>query len=163
MTQRAWTSPNPPDVCRDFWTWPTKRSTTEAPDQSAAKECAMQLNPYLTFNGQCEAAIKFYAKVLGGKIEAMMTYGGSPMAEQTRSEWRNKRASDAPPDRYEAMKGIMVTLGIDDPAEAERIFHVLSENGTVQMPIQETFWARRFGMLVDQFGTPWMVNCEKAA
>jgi len=67
------------------------------------------------------------------------------------------------PDRYEAMKGIMVTLGIDDPAEAERIFHVLSENGTVQMPIQETFWARRFGMLVDQFGTPWMVNCEKAA
>ena len=57
----------------------------------------------------------------------------------------------------------MVTLGIDDPAEAERIFHVFLENGTVQMPIQETFWARRFGMLVDQFGTPWMVNCEKAA
>jgi PhnB protein len=135
----------------------------------------MQLNPYLTFNGQCEAAFKFYEKVLDGKIEAMMTYGGSPMAEQTRSEWRNKimharlsvgdkmlMASDAPPDRYEAMKGIMVTLGIDDPAEAERIFHALSENGTVQMPIQETFWARRFGMLVDQFGTPWMVNCEKA-
>ena len=72
-------------------------------------------------------------------------------------------ASDAPPDRYEAMKGIMVTLGIDEPGEAERIFHALSENGTVQMPIQETFWARRFGMLVDQFGTPWMVNCEKAA
>ena len=77
----------------------------------------MQLNPYLTFNGQCETAFKFYAKVLGGKIEAMMTYGGSPMAEQTRSEWRNKimharlsvgdkmlMASDAPPDRYEAMK-----------------------------------------------------------
>jgi PhnB protein len=61
------------------------------------------------------------------------------------------------------MKGIMVTLGIDDPAEAERIFHVLSENGMVQMPIQEAFWARRFGMLVDQFGAPWMVNCEKAA
>ena len=61
------------------------------------------------------------------------------------------------------MTGIMVTLGIDDPAEAERIFHVFLENGTVQMSIQETFWARRFGMLVDQFGTPWMVNCEKAA
>jgi PhnB protein len=136
----------------------------------------MQLNPYLTFNGQCEAAFEFYAKVLGGKIEAMMTYGSSPMAEQTPPGWRNKimharltvgdkmlMASDAPPDRYEAMKGIMVTLGIDDPSEAERVFHVLSENGTVQMPIQETFWARRFGMLVDQFGTPWMVNCEKAA
>jgi PhnB protein len=136
----------------------------------------MQLNPYLTFNGQCEAAFEFYAKVLGGKIEAMMTYGSSPMAEQTPPGWRNKimharltvgdemlMASDAPPDRYEAMKGIMVTLGIDDPSEAERVFHVLSENGTVQMPIQETFWARRFGMLVDQFGTPWMINCEKAA
>jgi PhnB protein len=95
----------------------------------------MQLNPYLTFDGRCEAAFKFYEKVLGGKIEAMMTYGSSPMAEQTRSE----------------------------PGEAERIFHALSENGTVQMPIQETFWARRFGMLVDQFGTPWMVNCEKVA
>src|SRR5271166_6578824 len=111
----------------------------------------MQLNPYLTFNGQCEAAFKFYEKVLGGKIEAMMTYGGSPMADQTQPEWRNKimharmtvgdkmlMASDAPPDRYEAMKGIMVTLGIDEPGEAERIFHALSENGTVQMPIQET-------------------------
>jgi len=136
----------------------------------------MQLNPYLTFDGQCKAAFNFYEKVLGGKIEAMMTYGGSPIAEQTQPEWRNKimharmivgdkmlMASDAPPDRYEAMKGIMVTLGIDEPVEAERIFHALSENGTVQMPIQETFWARRFGMLVDQFGTPWMVNCEKAA
>ena len=136
----------------------------------------MQLNPYLTFNGQCEAAFRFYENVLGGKIEAMMTFSSSPMAEQTQPEWRNKimharmsvgdkmlMASDAPPDRYEAMKGFMVTLGIDDPGEAERIFHALSEKGTVQMPIQKTFWAERFGMLVDQFGTPWMVNCEKAA
>jgi len=135
----------------------------------------MQLNPYLTFNGQCEAAFKFYEKVFGGKIEAMMTYGSSPMAEQTQPQWRSKimharmsvgdkmlMASYAPPDRYEAMKGIMVTLGID-PGEAERIFHALSEKGTVQMPIQETFWAARFGMLVDQFATPWMVNCEKPA
>ena len=136
----------------------------------------MQLNPYLTFDGRCEAAFKFYEKVLSGKIEAMMTYGSSAMAEQTKPEWRNKimharlsvgdqilMASDAPPDRYEAMKGITVTIGIDDPHEAERIFKALSEKATVQMPIQETFWAARFGMLVDQFGTQWMVNCEKAA
>ena len=134
----------------------------------------MELNPYLSFNGQCEAAFKFYEKVFGGKIEAMMTFGSSPMAEQTPPEWRNKimharmsvggktlMASDAPPDRYEAMKGIMVTLGIDDPGEAERIFRALSERATIQMPIQKTFWAERFGMLVDKFGTPWMVNCEK--
>jgi len=135
----------------------------------------MQLNPYLTFNGQCEAAFKFYERVLGGKIEAMMTFGSSPMAEQTSPEWRNKimharmtvgdqvlMASDAPPDRHEAMKGIMVTLGIDDPKEAERIFRALADKGTVRMPIQETFWAARFGMLTDQFGTPWMINCEQA-
>lgn len=68
---------------------------------------------------------------------------------------------DAPPDHYQAPKGVTVTLGIDDPAEAERVFQALSENGTVTMPIAETFWARRFGMLVDQFGIPWMVNCER--
>jgi len=127
----------------------------------------MQLNPYLTFDGRCEAAFKFYEKVLGGKIEAMMTYGSSPMAEQTPADWRNKimharltvgdkmlMASDAPPDRREAMKGFSVTISLDDPGQAERIFHALSEKGTVQMPIQKTFWAARFGMLVDQFGTP---------
>ena len=71
--------------------------------------------------------------------------------------------SNAPPDRSEPMKGFTVTLGIDDPHDAERVFHALSENGTVQMRIQETFWAVRFGMLVDRFGTPWMINCEKSA
>jgi PhnB protein len=71
--------------------------------------------------------------------------------------------SDAPPGRQEDMKGFSVTLGIDDPKDAERIFHALAENGTVRMPIQETFWAVRFGMLVDRFGTPWMINCEKPA
>jgi PhnB protein len=135
----------------------------------------MQLNPYLMFDGRCEAAFKFYEKVLGGKIEAMMTYGSSPMAEQTSPDWRNKimharmivgdkmlMASDAPPDRYEPMKGFSVTISVDDPGEAERVFRALSDKGTVQMPIQQTFWAARFGMLVDQFGTPWMINCEQA-
>jgi PhnB protein len=135
----------------------------------------MQLNPYLTFNGQCEAAFKFYEKVLGGKIEAMMPHEGSPMEQHVPPEWRRKimhallrvgedvlMGSDAPPDRHEQMKGFSVTLGIDDPQEAERLFHALSENGAVQMPIQKTFWAARFGMLVDQFGTPWMINCEQA-
>jgi len=136
----------------------------------------MQLNPYLLFNGQCEAAFKFYEKILGGKIEAMIPHEGTPAAEHVPPEWLKKilharlvvgdtvlMASDAPPDRYAAMKGFSVSLVIDDPAEAERVFHALAENGTVRMPIQETFWATRFGMLTDQFGTPWMVNCEKAA
>jgi PhnB protein len=133
----------------------------------------MQLNPYLSFNGQCEAAFKFYEQCLGGRILAMLTYGSSPMADQTPPEWRNKimhtrlivenavlMGSDSPPEHYEQMKGMSVSLSIEKPEDAERIFHALAENGTVRMPIQETFWATRFGMLVDQFGTPWMINCE---
>ena len=136
----------------------------------------MQLNPYLNFNGQCEIAFRFYEQCLGGKIEATMTYGESPMAEQTPPQWRNKimhaslivgdkvlMGADSPPERYEEPKGLSVLLGIDDPVEAERVFHALAEDGTVQMPIQETFWAARFGMLVDRFGIPWMINCEHDA
>jgi PhnB protein len=133
----------------------------------------MQVNPYLLFRGQCEAAFKFYADCLGAKIEAMMTHEGTPAAEQVPPEWRKKilhaclrlgdtllMASDCPPDRYEKPQGFSVTLQIKQPAEAERVFHALAEKGSVQMPIQETFWAARFGMLVDQFGIPWMINCE---
>ena len=136
----------------------------------------MRLNPYLNFNGQCEAAFKFYERVLGGKIEAMITFAGTPAEEHAPPELRNKilharlivggdalMGSDAPPDRHETPKGFSVSLQIDEPADAERIFHALAENGIVQMPIQQTFWADRFGMLVDQFGVPWMVNCGKPA
>ncbi len=135
----------------------------------------MQLNAYLTFNGQCEAAFRFYERCLGAKIEMMMTHGESPMANQMPPEWRSKvmhsrlvvgdnvlMGSDAPPDRYNAPKGFSVSLSVDDPAQAERIFHALQEKGTVQMPLQETFWAVRFGTLVDRFGIPWMINCERA-
>ncbi len=137
----------------------------------------MELNPYLMFNGQCEAAFKFYEKSLGGKIVAIQTFGDSPMAEKVLPEWRDKiiharlvaagkvlMGSDAPPpDHFEQPKGFAVSIGVADPADADRIFNALSENATVQMPIQKTFWSVRFGMLVDQFGIPWMVNCEQAA
>lgn len=134
----------------------------------------MQLNPYLTFNGQCEAAFKFYERCLGGKIEAMMPHAGTPAEEHVPVEWRDKimharlavgdgvlMGSDAPPERYEKPRGFSVSLQIKDPAQAERAFHALAEGGAVQMPIQATFWAARFGMLVDRFGTPWMINCDK--
>jgi PhnB protein len=136
----------------------------------------MQLNPYLNFDGCCEAAFKFYEKVFDGKIEAMMPHAGSPMEQHVPAEWRDKimharlvlgdkvlMGSDAPPSCYEKMNGFSVTIGTQDPAEAERIFHALADNGTVRMPIQQTFWATRFGMVVDKFGTPWMINCEPAA
>ena len=136
----------------------------------------MQLNPYLSFHGECEAAFKFYQQCLGGNIQTMMAWGDSPMADQVPSEWRDKiihatlivgetalLGADAPPDRYEKPGGFSVTIQINDPAEADRIFHQVAENGTVQMPIQQTFWAALFGMCVDRFGIPWMVNCGQAA
>ena len=135
----------------------------------------MQLSTCLNFNGQCEAAFKFYEQCLGGNIQTMMTWGGSPMADQVPSEWRDKiihatlivgdtalLGADTPPDRYEKPRGFSVTIQINDPPEAERIFQALAEDGTVQMPIQQTFWAARFGMLVDRFDIPWMVNCGQA-
>jgi PhnB protein len=134
----------------------------------------MQLNPYLIFAGQCEAAFKFYEKSLGGKSSMMMTYGESPMSEQVPTEWRGKvmharmvvgdnvlMGSDVSTDRYEQPKGFSVSLSVKDPAEAERIFHELEQDGTVQMALQKTFWSARFGMVVDRFGIPWMINCEQ--
>ena len=134
----------------------------------------MQLNPYLSFDGRCEAAFKFYERCLRGTIHAMLTHENSPMADQVPPGWRKKimharmtvgdnvlMGGDVPPDHYQQAKGFSVCLGIDEPAEAERAFRALAENGTIQMQLQETFWARRFGTLVDQFGIPWMINCEK--
>ncbi len=137
----------------------------------------MQLNPYLLFNGQCEEAFKFYAKCLGGKIESLSTFGGSPMAKQMPTEWHGKvmhaslrfgdglilMGSDPPPGRYEKPQGFSASLTVKDPEETERIFNELAENATVTMTIQKTFWSARFGMLVDQFGIPWILNCEQAA
>jgi PhnB protein len=136
----------------------------------------MQSNPYLNFNGDCAAAFKFYEQCLGGKIVAKMSYGESPMAEQTPTEQRDKimhiqltlgdvnlMGSDAPPGYFEKPQGFNVNLQFEDVAESERIFQALAENGTVKMPIQETFWATRFGMLVDKFGTPWIINCNLPA
>jgi PhnB protein len=135
----------------------------------------MQVNPYLTFNGDCEAAFKFYQKCLGGKIEVMITHAGTPAEAHVPAEWRDKimharlvvedavlMASDAPPDRYQEPRGISVSLQLKDPDKAESIFHALAEGGAVQMPIGETFWAAKFGMLKDQYGIPWMINCERA-
>lgn len=135
----------------------------------------MQLSPYLTFKGDCEAAFKFYEKSLGGKIVAMIPHAGTPAEQHVPPEWRSKimharlaigdevlMGSDAPPDRYEQPQGFSVTLQVEKPADAERMFNALAEKGKVTMPIQQTFWADRFGMLVDRYGIPWMVNCEQA-
>jgi len=136
----------------------------------------MQIAPYLGFNGQCQEAFKFYEQCLGGQIVAMIPHRGTPAAEHVPPDQQDRilharlaagdavlMGSDYPAGEFAAPKGISVSLQVEDAAAAERVFHALAEGGTVQMPIQETFFAARFGMLTDRFGIPWMVNCEKAA
>ncbi len=70
--------------------------------------------------------------------------------------------SDAPSDCYQVPQGFSLSVGVKDAAEAERVFQELEQSGKVQMPLQKTFRAVRFGTVVDRFGIPWMVNCEQA-
>ena len=114
----------------------------------------MQMNPYLTFNGQCEAAFKFYEKCLGAKITFMMPHEGTPVANDVPSDWRNKilhaslqvgdrllQGADCPPDYYQKPAGFSVKLDPKDAAEAERVFSALAKMGRCKCRFQETFWA----------------------
>ena len=133
----------------------------------------MKVNPYLNFNGQCEAAFKFYEEVLGGKIVFSMTWGEMPGADQFPVEFHKRimhatlsvgdnmlMGADSPPDSYKEPKGMNVSIHVKEIPEGERIFNALAQSGTVTMPFQETFWSPGFGMCVDQFGIPWMINCD---
>jgi PhnB protein len=135
----------------------------------------MQVSFHLVFGGQCEAAFQFYERALGGKIVNILTYGHSPMAEQVPPEWRGKvvhanfavgetvlAGADVLPDKYVRPQGFYVLLGVNDAMDAERMFSALAENCEVHMAIQKTFWSQRFGVLTDQFGIPWEINCEQA-
>jgi PhnB protein len=135
----------------------------------------MQLDAYLTFNGNCADAMRFYQRTLGGKLD-LMTHAQSPIAGQTPPGSENRimharlaidgrllMASDAMVGHpYEGMKGFSLSLIYPTVAEATRVFNALADGGKVIMPIDKTFWAKAFGMLVDRFGTPWMVNGELA-
>ena len=136
----------------------------------------MTVNPCvgLHFDGRCEAAFKFYERCFGGKITFMLTWANSPMAKDAPPEWGGKimhmsltigdvafAGADVLPHQYEPPRGFSILLGVADLADAERLFHALAEGGTVRMPLQETFWALRFGGVTDQFGIPWEINCEK--
>ena len=135
----------------------------------------MKLNPHLIFNGQCEAAFKFYEKVFGGKITMMMTQGEVPGAKDLPPERAKKivharmtiggtelLASDVPPEvNFQPMRSAYLSLSLDSTAEAERVYQLLSEGGQIFMPMEETFFAHRFGMLRDRFGTSWMILHER--
>jgi len=116
----------------------------------------MTLTPqiYLSFNGQCEAAFRFYEQRLGATRGGMFPYANSPMAGDVPREWEAKimhgsitlggltiAGADPPPGQYERPKGFRISI---------------------EMPIQQTFWSVRFGVLTDQFGIPWTISCSQA-
>src|SRR5712675_1647127 len=130
---------------------------------------------YLGFNGNCAEAMRFYAAALGGKLEILMSGADSPMAAQIPQEFAQRilharlalggggylYAGDAPAHvPYQGIHGVSLTLNYDSVAEAQRIFDKLAAGGTVTMAMQPSFWAKSFGMLVDKFGTAWIVNGE---
>ena len=132
-----------------------------------------QLNAYLVFDGTCAEAMHFYERVLGGKIEMMMTNKDSPMCGQMPPENEDRimharmvidqgllMAGDAMTgcEPYQGMKGFSLALSYPSAAEAQSVFEGLGEGGKVTMPLQKTFWAEAFGMLTDRFGTPWIIN-----
>ena len=135
----------------------------------------MQISPYLSFKGDCEAAFTFYEQCFGGQLEAIFRYAGTSLANQVPADWQDKvmhgsvtvgelvlMGGDVAPDGYEAPKGFTLSIQIKSTADAERIFHELANGGRVVLPLEKTFWAERFGMLVDRFGIPWQINCEGA-
>ncbi|MFZ0412644.1 MAG: VOC family protein, partial [Candidatus Acidiferrales bacterium] len=136
----------------------------------------MKLNTYLNYGGNCEQAFRFYEKHLGGKITAIMTHGEQPGANDVPSDWKKAilyarmtlgetdiMASDVPPDRFQPMRSVYLSLSVASSEEAERIHALLAEGGQIFMPMAETFFALRFSMLRDKFGTSWMIIHERPA
>lgn len=132
----------------------------------------MQTSTYLFLDGTCEEAFKRYEQILGGRITAMIRHAGTPAADHVPPEWQDKimhaclnfgdrqlMGSDAF-GRFQPLQGFSIQVAGRSAEDAERIFAALGEGGTVTMPLESTFWAERFGMLVDRFGVPWMVNYD---
>jgi PhnB protein len=140
-----------------------------------AKTFAVQPIPYLGFDGNCAEAMRFYQKTLGGVIKVMMTGAESPIADHLPEGGRDRvlnaqlelpggaflYAGDAPSHvPYEGIKGVSIALNYDTVDEAEAVFNAMAEGGRVTMPFSSTFWAKKFGMLIDKFGVAWIINGE---
>lgn len=130
----------------------------------------MKLNTYLNFGGNCEEAFRFYERHLGGRITVLMRRADSPEPRQGSPEWQQTvqyarlelgetelMAADVQPDRFQPMRSAYLSLTVDSIADAERIYGLLAEGGQIFMPMEETFFAHRFAMLRDRFGTSWML------
>ena len=130
----------------------------------------MQLHTYLNYGGNCEEAFRFYETHLGGRITMLMRHGEQPDASQVPPGWWNAvlharmdlggtvlTGADIPPDRFKPIRSAYLSLTFDSDRETERVFALLADGGQVFMPMEETFFASRFAMLRDRFGTSWML------
>ena len=135
----------------------------------------MQLNTYLNYGGNCEQAFRFYEEHLGGVITMLMRHGEQPAAQNVPPEWKNAVlharmtlggtelfAADIPPDRFQPMRSAYLSLTVDSIDEAERVYDLLKDGGQIFMKMEETFFASRFAMLRDRFGTSWMILGQRA-
>ena len=130
----------------------------------------MQLHTYLNYGGNCEDAFKFYERHLGGKITMLMRHGEAPNGNNMPADWSRKvlharmnlggtelLGADIPTDRFQPIRSAYLSLTLESDKDADRVFALLSDGGQVFMPMQETFFASRFAMLRDKFGTSWML------
>jgi PhnB protein len=130
----------------------------------------MQLHTYLNYGGNCEQAFRFYEQHLGGTITMMMKHGDAPVPGNVPPEWKNAvlharmniggtelLGADIPPDRFQPIRSAYLSLTVDSNAEADRIYALLTDGGQIFMPMDETFFAHRFAMFRDRFGTSWML------
>ena len=136
----------------------------------------MKLYTYLNYGGNCRQAFEFYEKYLGGRITSVATHGEQPEANKVPPDWKSAvlharieigetilLGADIPPDRFQPMRSAYLSLLVDSVDEAERIYALLSDGGQIFMPMEETFFAHRFAMLRDRFGTSWMLLHERAS
>ena len=130
----------------------------------------MKLNTFLNFGGNCEEAFRFYEQHLGGQITMLMRRAEGGSQGVTWPGWEQSiqyaimdlgetqlMAADVPPDRFQPMRSVYLSLTVASADEAERVWALLSDGGQIFMPIEETFFASRFAMLRDRFGTSWMI------
>ena|ERR1700722_5310673 len=134
----------------------------------------MKLFTYLNFGGNCEQAFRFYEQHLGGKVTMMMTHGQQPNPGDVSADLKNTilharisigeaelMGADVPKDRFQPMRSAYLSLIVSSVDEAERVYALLSDGGEIFMKMQETFFAFRFAMLRDKFGTSWMILNER--
>ncbi len=133
------------------------------------------LSVHLTFAGQCEEAFRFYERTLAAEKLYVLHYADTPAAADVPADFRDKvvhatltigdyqlAGADVAPDRYERPRGFYLLYTAASHADAERIFAALADGGTIHMPLQQTFWAPAFGVVVDRFGTPWEITASAA-